>query len=64
MQEKHLLEELKNIVEHYPLFPGDTISHSTANECIERGWATRSKEGNFLPTKAGIEIFEKIISES
>ena len=51
----NLIEELANIVLHAPLFPGDTISHRTADECVKRGWSVRNHEGDFVPTKDGIE---------
>jgi len=49
MTEDNVVEELRNIWSHYPVFPGDTLSHATANECVKRGWAKRDESGNFIP---------------
>ena len=49
-KEKHVLEEARNIARNAPVFPGDTLSHSTAYECMRRGWATRDDNGDFIPT--------------
>jgi len=51
--EKSVLEELKNIKKNEPLFPGDTISHGSAEACISRGWAQRNEDGNFIITDEG-----------
>lgn len=48
-----ILDELENIVDNHPLWPGDTLSHASANECIERGWATRDLNWDFIPTEEG-----------
>ena len=58
MAEKHVREELHNIALNAPLFAGDTISHSTANECVRRGWAKRGGEGRskFIPTARGVQL--------
>lgn len=53
---KAVLEELRNIVLNYPLFAGNTLSHATANECVDLGWAERNQSGDFLPTAAGLRI--------
>lgn len=57
--DRAVLEELRNIVHNYPLFPGNTISHATANECVRRGWAERNLEGDFLPTADGMRRHEE-----
>lgn len=57
MQEKHYLEELGNIVENAPVFPGDTISHAGANECVRRGWAERDDNSDFVPTELGRQVY-------
>lgn len=59
MLEKHVIEELENIVENEPVFAGDTIAHSTANECVSRGWAARNAEGDFIPTFEGRAILRR-----
>ncbi len=53
MNEKHILEELKNICQNEPLWPGDTISHQGANGCIGRGWARRNDDGDIISTAKG-----------
>lgn len=53
MKETHVLQEMRNIARHYPVFPGDTLSHATANECVRRGWAERDENGDFVPTGKG-----------
>lgn len=47
LEEKHIHEEMRNISKNAPLPPGKTISHTTANECVRRGWAYRNEEGHF-----------------
>lgn len=59
MNTETVLDELANIVRGCPLWPGDTLSHRTANECVSRGWADRNKAGNFIPTEAGRAVFSK-----
>lgn len=49
----HVYEELANIVAHEPLFAGDTISHHTANYCVEMGFAYRDYFGKLRATDAG-----------
>ena len=46
-------EELANIVKNEPVFPGDTISHKTARQCVELGWASRNAQGDFVATDKG-----------
>lgn len=55
---RHLLEELRNVVGHYPLFPGDTLSHATAKACAERGWIRRNTNGDWIPTADGLSALE------
>lgn len=50
MTEKHVLEEARNIARHGRVWPGDTLSHATARECEQRGWARRDDAGYFVPT--------------
>ena len=54
IDEKHYLKELRNIIKGVPLWPGDTISHNTANECEARGWVRRDGDGCWVPTPAGV----------
>lgn len=53
MLEESVIEELRNIAMNQPLFPGDTLSHQTANECVKRGWARRNEDGYFVLTSQG-----------
>ena len=59
VQERHMLEELRNVVKNYPLFPGSTISHNTAKACAKMGWIVRQKDGNWIPTRAGLKRHEE-----
>lgn len=45
--------ELANIIGNGPVWPGDTLSHRTANECVRRGWAKRDSSGQFESTASG-----------
>lgn len=56
--EAHIYEELANICTNRPLFPGDTISHATANECVKRGWAKRDFDGHYVPTGEGVAALQ------
>lgn len=47
-----LFKELANIIANGPVWPGDVISHKTADECVRRGWAERDG-GCFVSTAAG-----------
>lgn len=51
--ERHVQEELLNIVENAPLWPGDTISHTASYECVRRGLARRDHNDCFVPTFKG-----------
>lgn len=51
--EKHYHEELANIIMNEPVFPGNVISHKTANECVKRGWVKRNENGDFAATPGG-----------
>lgn len=54
----YVRDELQNICLNYPLFPGKTIDHRTARECVDRGWAERNRNGDFLPTTEGLRVNE------
>ena len=56
---KAVLLELENIASGEPLWPGDTLSHITANECVRRGWASRDKFGHLLITDLGREALRE-----
>lgn len=53
LHERVLLDELANIAHGQPLFAGDTLSHATANECVDRGWAKRDERSHFCLTLEG-----------
>lgn len=52
MDEKHFLEEARNVARNQPVFPGDTISHATAEECARRGWIERDENGYWVATES------------
>ena len=58
MDERHVREEMRNILKNQPVWPGDVISHATAHECEIRGWAVRTVHGNIVATDAGREAIE------
>lgn len=60
---RHVHEELLNIVANYPVFPGDTISHKTAELCRRRGWAVRQGDGNWIPTAEGVREAERLTAK-
>jgi len=60
IEERHVREEMRNICNNHPLFPGDTISHETANECSRRGWARRDQSGNWIPTEIGLREVNRV----
>ncbi len=57
--ENAVLEQLSAVVMHYPVAPGDTLSHALAAECARRGWICRDRAGSWIPRAAGIEIHRK-----
>lgn len=59
MNHRSLLEELENVVQNQPLWPGDTISHSGAYELARLGLIRRGGEGNtyWFPTETGIQVY-------
>lgn len=53
-----VVDELRNVYRNSPVFPGDTVSHRTAEELVRRGMAERDGEGNFVITEKGIAAWE------
>ena len=51
-----VLEQLRSVIDSYPLPPGDTISHSAARACCQLGYIVRDADGNWIPTRSGIEF--------
>lgn len=60
----HVYEELWNIVQNSPLWPGCTISHRTADACGARGWAKRDSKGRWVPTEAGFDALMNWVQEA
>lgn len=54
-----LLEELGNVIEHEPLFPGDTCAHEDAAELERRGYIERLGTGDWVSTKSGREVWAR-----
>lgn len=53
---RRALEELDNIRRNQPVWPGDTISHRGAVDCVRRGWAKRNENGDFVLTDEGPDV--------
>lgn len=53
--ERGIMEELCNIANNMPVFAGNTISHQTAQACVDRKWAMRY-DGEFVLTELGKNI--------
>lgn len=49
----NLGQELWNVYRHQPCWPGDTLSHATANELVKQGLAERTVDGAFILTEKG-----------
>ncbi len=60
IRSKPLLEELRNISRNEPMWPGETISHATANELVEMGWAERDADGSFVTTAEGRAVAGRV----
>jgi len=56
---KLMLEQLQAVIDGYPLWPGDTISHRSAKACMLAGWIVRQKDGNWIPTRLGLVAIEE-----
>ena len=52
----NLGQELWNIYRNQPLWPGDTLSHATANELVQKGLAERTADGYFILTEKGRQL--------
>lgn len=50
-------DELRNVVMHYPVDAGETVSHESMAELGRRGFAVRDKAGRWIPTAAAVERF-------
>lgn len=64
IERRHELEELRNVVRNYPLFPGDTISHETARRCAAAGWIVRNFGGDWIPTAEGLRELARAEAQS
>lgn len=56
----HAVEELENVVNNYPVWPGDTLSHQTAKGCEILKWIVRNGEGDWIPTALGITTLSAV----
>lgn len=52
-------EELRNIVNNAPVWPGDTLSHETAR-WLSRRWLIRRKGGEWVPTWLGVFVHRSL----
>jgi len=52
-------DELRNVCENYPVFAGNTISHKTARDICGYGWIERNKNGDWIPTGAGLAQYKE-----
>ena len=59
---KHLHEELCNIIDNQPVFPGDVISHSTAYELERRGLIRRNKSGDWVTDMTYRKMLDNILN--
>lgn len=53
---RQAIEQLACIVDSYPLWPGDTLSHGSATACELNGWTKRDSDGNWIPTAEGVAV--------
>ncbi|MCK5017116.1 MAG: hypothetical protein KAS32_08585 [Candidatus Peribacteraceae bacterium] len=53
-----LYDELINIIYGAPLHPGCTLSHQTADMCVDLGLAERNKGGDFVATDKGMSFYK------
>lgn len=58
---RHVRDELVNVVERYPVWPGDTISHETARMCSDLGWIVRQADGCWIPTWKGLIAYAEAV---
>lgn len=56
MERHHIVEQLLAVVDHYPLDPGDTISHEGAKRCAALGLIVRQADGKWIPTAQGLWV--------
>ena len=56
ISEKHYFEELGNVATNQPMFPGGTISHTTARVCQQRGWIKRDRKADWITTRLGDRV--------
>lgn len=52
-------DELQNVVERYPVWPGDTVSHPSMDRLRDLGYAVRQDDGSWIPTAAGLEEWDR-----
>lgn len=54
-------DQLLALVKHYPMWPGDTLSHDAMRELYNADMAARDASGNWIPTGQCI-LLAKIIA--
>lgn len=54
--------DLRNVVMHYPLDPGETISHKTMGDLGRLGYAVRQSNGFWIPTAKGLEAYARLVA--
>jgi hypothetical protein len=62
----NLMDELSNVAQNQPLWPGDTVSHAGADELCRLGLIKRSGEGNnyWVLTDDGLRTYLSMRSAS
>jgi hypothetical protein len=50
-------DELRNVVQNYPVWPGNTVSHASARELAEQGLIVRNSKGDWIPTAKGLRRY-------
>lgn len=53
-------DQLLALVDHYPMWPGDTLSHEAMRELSKAGLAVRDASCNWIPTGRGIHLAKVI----
>lgn len=52
------IRALHRVVRHYPLFDGE-IGEEGIKECEARGLCVRQHDGAWIPTRIGVETFDR-----
>ncbi len=54
----HVLEELGNVVDNYPVCSSAVLSVESALSCAEDGLIVRQLDGCWIPTARGVRVYE------